>query len=161
MKSDDQREYEQLMRGHRSLRRKDAAVSDEEKIVTNEAVIAGLNAEIDRLHAELADRDKTIKRLTKAKAPKAVIVKPRAWLVSKADMHGNLYDALAWDNGGKPLGVSIDTPVPLYDDAAISGLAKTLAVSLPELAPESWNEERACGWNMCLYTVRQLNGIKP
>ena len=44
---------------------------------------------------------------------------PRAWLVSKADMHGNLYDALAWDNGGKPLGVSVNTPVPMYDDAAI------------------------------------------
>lgn len=40
---------------------------------------------------------------------------PRAWLVSKADMHGNLYDALAWDNGGKPLGVSVNTPIPLYE----------------------------------------------
>lgn len=49
-------------------------------------------------------------------------MKPRAWLVSKADMHGNLYDALAWDNGGKPLGVSVSTPVPMYEDAAIREL---------------------------------------
>ena len=42
-------------------------------------------------------------------------INPRAWLVSKADMHGNLYDALAWDNGGRPLGVSVNTPVPLYE----------------------------------------------
>ena len=110
MKSDDQREYEQLMRGHRSLRRKDAVVSDEEKIVTNEMVVAGLNAEIDRLQSELADRDKAINRLTKAKAPKST--------------------------------------------------AATIKVSLPELAPGSWNEERACGWNMCLYAVRRLNGIE-
>ena len=44
---------------------------------------------------------------------------PRAWIVTKQGMTGDLYDALAWDNGGKPLGVSVNTPVPMYDDAAI------------------------------------------
>lgn len=40
---------------------------------------------------------------------------PRAWIVTKHGMTGDLYEALAWDNGGKPLGVSITTPTPLYE----------------------------------------------
>lgn len=47
---------------------------------------------------------------------------PRAWIVTKHGMTGDLYEALAWDNGGKPLGVSVSTPVPMYDDAAIREL---------------------------------------
>ena len=38
---------------------------------------------------------------------------PRAWIVTKQGMTGDLYEALAWDNGGKPLGVSVSTPVPV------------------------------------------------
>lgn len=43
-------------------------------------------------------------------------MKPRAWIVQKHGMTGELYSALAWDNDGKPQGVSISTPVPLFDE---------------------------------------------
>lgn len=44
---------------------------------------------------------------------------PRAWIVTKQGMTGDLYEALAWDNGGKPLGVSASTPTPLYEGEAL------------------------------------------
>ena len=57
---------------------------------------------------------------------------PRAWIVTKQGMTGDLYDALAWDNGGKPLGVSLTTPTPLYEGEAmrvkLTGLGDLLAV---------------------------------
>lgn len=57
---------------------------------------------------------------------------PRAWIVTKQSMGGDLYDALAWDNGGKPFGVSITTPTPLYEGEAmrakLTGLGDLLAV---------------------------------
>lgn len=57
---------------------------------------------------------------------------PRAWIVTKQSMGGDLYDALAWDNGGKPLGVSLTTPTPLYEGEAmrvkLTGLGDLLAV---------------------------------
>jgi hypothetical protein len=34
-------------------------------------------------------------------------------------MTGDLYEALAWNNDGKPLGVSITTPTPLYEGEAL------------------------------------------
>jgi len=52
---------------------------------------------------------------------------PRAWIVTKQGMTGDLYDALAWDNGGKPLGVSVNTPIPLYEaQPQISALQEQL-----------------------------------
>lgn len=44
---------------------------------------------------------------------------PRAWIVTKQGMTGDLYEALAWNNDGKPLGVSITTPTPLYEGEAL------------------------------------------
>lgn len=77
---------------------------------------------------------------------------PRAWIVTKQSMGGDLYDALAWDNGGKPLGVSCTPPIPLYeampashkptyDDAAIRELIVTIQSNREAIrrALEAWD----------------------
>jgi hypothetical protein len=79
----------------RKLDRKDSG--DYEPIITNEHVIAGLRDEPD--------------------GPREM--NPRAWIVTKQGMTGDLYEALAWNNDGKPLGVSITTPTPLYEGEAL------------------------------------------
>lgn len=55
-----------------------------------------------------------VERLAGTK-PNAEWTNPRAWIVTKQGMTGDLYEALAWDNGGKPLGVSCTPPIPLYE----------------------------------------------
>jgi hypothetical protein len=77
---------------------------------------------------------------------------PRAWIVTKQGMTGDLYEALAWDNGGKPLGVSCTPPIPLYeampashkptyDDAAIRELIVTIQSNREAIrrALEAWD----------------------